>query len=162
MKLFGALIFLALAILALRGARWAYALFAFLGLLYFPAVGGFRVDPKPCDLMFDLPQAVQSLSNYGHIIVFGFFFLMTTRQFRSSGWRPFAWSIGLTMAMGVAVEVAEGLSGQHHCKTVDLIPDFMGVLLALVIVVLGRTMASAMLSRRHGNDGSNGGNQAVD
>jgi hypothetical protein len=162
MKLFGFLIFLVLAILAMRGARWAYALFVILGLLYFPASTGFRVDPKPCDLMLDLPLAVQSLSNYPHIILFFFFFLMTTRQFRSSGWRSLGWSIGLTMAMGAAVEIAEGPSGNHHCKTLDLIPDFLGALLGLMVVVLGGMIASAKLSRRNSDNGPIRGYQTVD
>jgi len=136
MKLLGFLIFLVLAILAMRGTRWAYAAFVILGLLYFPASIGFRVEPKRCDLAFDLSYAIHSLSNYGHIVAFFFFFLMTTRQFRVLGWKSLGWSIGLTMAMGVAVEIAEGLSGAHHCKTVDLFPDFVGALLGMMVVVL--------------------------
>ena len=137
-------------------------MFVILGLLYFPASSGFRVDPKPCDLALDLPLAIQSLSNYGHIIIFSFFFLMTTRQFRLSGWRPWGWSIGLTMAMGAAVEIAEGLSGVHHCKTVDLIPDFMGALLGLMLIILGGMVAGAMLSRRKGDNGPIRGNEPMD
>ena len=139
MKLLGILLIWGLAIAAIRGARWAYVAFVVLGLLYFPAITGFRVDPKPCDLALDAPLAVQSLSNYGHIILFFFFFLMTARQFRSSGWSSLAWSVGLTMAMGAAVEVAEGLSGAHHCKASDLVPDLMGALLGLLVVVVAGT-----------------------
>ncbi|MEO5772532.1 MAG: hypothetical protein ABIQ32_00255 [Sphingomicrobium sp.] len=151
MKLFGFLIFLVLGILAFRRARWAYVAFVILGLLYFPASLGFRLDPKPCELTFDGPLAVQSLTNYGHIINFFIFFLLTARQFRSPGWRSLAWSIALTMAMGVAVEVAEGISGAHHCKTVDLIPDFMGALLGLLAVVLTAMFARAKLTRYDGH-----------
>ncbi len=147
MKLLGILLIWGFAIPAMRGARWAYVAFVVLGLLYFPASMGFRVDPKPCDLTFDVSLAVQSLSNYGHIIVFFFFLLITTRQFRLSGWQSLGWSFGLTMAMGAAVEIAEGLSGAHHCKTSDLIPDFMGALLGLMVVVLGGMIAGAKLSR---------------
>src|SRR4051794_26429401 len=162
MKLFAALIFLVLAILALRRARWAYAAFVILGLLYFPASNGFRVDPKPCDLRFDLPLAILSLSNYAHILLFSLVFLMTTKQFRLSGWRPFGWSIGLTMAMGAAVEIAEGLSGAHHCKAIDLIPDFVGALLGLMVVVVGGAIASATLGRRKGDNGAIRRNKTVD
>lgn len=143
MKLFGFLVFLVLAILAVRGSRWAYAAFVLMILLSFPAFTGFRVDPKPCELTFDLPLAVQSLSNYPHIILFAFFFLVTTKHFRLSGWPSWGWSIGLTMAMGAAMEIAQGLSGNHHCKTVDLIPDFIGALLGLMIVTLSGTTARA-------------------
>jgi hypothetical protein len=150
MKLVGALIFLMLAILALRGTRWAYVAFIILGLLYFPAIMGFRIDPHPCDLTFNTPVFVQSLSNYGHIILFSVFSLMTTRQLRMSGWQRFGCSIALTMAMGAAVEIAQGLSGTHHCKTIDLVPDFIGALLGVIVVVLAGMIASAKLSRRNG------------
>jgi hypothetical protein len=40
-------VFLVLGILALRGIRWAYAAYVLLGLLYFPARVGFRLNP-PC------------------------------------------------------------------------------------------------------------------
>jgi hypothetical protein len=146
MKLFGVLTFVVLAILATRGARWAYAAMVIVILLYFPASSGFRLDPTPCELAFDLSLAGRSLSNYPHILLFSFFFLATARQFRMSGWRSLGWSIGLTIAMGAIVEIAEGLSGVHHCKSVDLIPDFVGALLGLIVVLLGG--ASAKLSRR--------------
>src|SRR3712207_2984561 len=110
MKLFGILIFLVLAVAALRGSRLAYAGFAMLILLYFPASTGFRVDPRPCELMFDVPLAVRSLGNYPHIILFSFFFLVTTRQLRSSGPRRLLRSIGLTFAMGAMMELAQALS----------------------------------------------------
>jgi VanZ family protein len=149
MKLFGFFVFFVLAILAVRRARWAYVLFVILGLLYFPASMGFRVEPRACYLAVDLPFAIQSLSNYGHIVLYCLFFLMTTRQFRSSGWSSWGWSFGLTTAMGIAVEIAEGLSGHHHCKAIDLIPNFIGTLLGLMVVVL----ASATLGRRSGSNG---------
>src|SRR5206468_12062380 len=107
--------------------------------------------PHPCDLTFNTPLFVQSLSNYGHIIPFSFFFLMTTRQLRVSGWQRFGWSIALTMAMGAAVEMAEGLSGTHHCKAIDLVPDFIGALLGAIVVVLAGMIANAKLSRRNGD-----------
>jgi VanZ family protein len=93
--------------------------------------------------------AIQSLSNYGHIVIYCLFFLMTTRQFRSSGWRSWGWALGLTTAMGIAVEITEGLSGHHHCKAIDLIPNFIGTLLGLTVVVV----ASATLGRRSGSNG---------
>jgi hypothetical protein len=143
MKLLGVLIFLALAILALRGLRWAYAGLVGLILLYFPASTGFRLHPSPCDLALDVPLAVQSLSNYRHIILFAFFFVATRKQLRLSGWRRLLWSIGLTIAMGAMMELAQALSGNGHCRTRDLIPDGVGAMLGLMIVLL-----SGMIKQR--------------
>lgn len=65
-----ALVFFVLGILALRGVRWAYVTFVVLGLLYFPARIGFRLDPRACQLAIDLPLALFSLTNYAHIGLF--------------------------------------------------------------------------------------------
>jgi VanZ family protein len=145
MKLLGALFVWAFAIPALWRVRWAYAAFVLLGLLYLPATTGFRFNPQRCDLAYDKPVFTQSLTNYPHIILFLFFFLVTARQFRSFGWQSLGWSMGLTMAMGAAVEMVEGLSGLHHCKAIDLVPDFIGAMLGVMVVISARMMASPKL-----------------
>ena len=126
--------FLVLAVLSLRGMRWAYIAFVLLGLLYFPARVGFRLDPQPCELALNIPLAIHSLTNYGHIVRFALFFVMTWAQFRGRGWSVFTWTLLATMAMGVLVELAEGVSGRGHCRLRDLIPDAVGALLGQVIV----------------------------
>lgn len=136
MRLWVAILVLAFAVPALWRVRWAYVMFVLLGLVYFPATAGFRVDPQRCDLAFDRPVLIHSLSNYPHIVLFAFFFVLTVRQFRVFGWRCVGWSILITMALGAAIEVAEGLSGLHHCKASDLIPDFVGTILAAIVVTL--------------------------
>lgn len=51
-----------LALLSLRGRRWAYVAFMILGLLYFPLRVSFRFDPHPCELVFGIGLAVFSLT----------------------------------------------------------------------------------------------------
>ena len=133
------LLFLALfvlGILALFGFRWAYLGFVVLGLLYFPARVGFRLDPQPCELTFGLRLAVHSLTNYAHIVMFALFFVMTSAQFRMTKWSDFAWAATVTIVMGALVEIGEGVSGRGHCRLRDLIPDIVGILLGSLIVVL--------------------------
>ena len=101
------------------------------------------MHPKACYLTVNLPLALQSLSNYPHMILFCIFFVVTALHFRLSGWQPLAWSMGLTVAMGAGMEIAQGLSGAHHCKAVDLIPDFGGALFGLAVIILGGRIASA-------------------
>ena len=125
-----------LGILSFRGRRWAYIAFVVLGLLYFPASVGFRLNPRPCELIPSLALAVYSLANYAHIVLFVFFFLMTSAQFRMSQWSGYVWAVVACMAMGILVEVAEGISGTHHCRLRDLIPDAAGVVLGAGIVFL--------------------------
>ena len=129
MKLLVFLGFLVLVILSLRGVRWAYVTFILLGLLYFPASVGFRINPQPCELIPNMRLAVYSLGNYQHIVLFVLFFLMTSAQFRMSHWSGYAWAAVACIAMGILVEVAEGISGNHHCRMRDLTPDAAGVVL---------------------------------
>jgi VanZ family protein len=116
-------------------------------LLHAPASIGFQMHPKACYLTVNLPLALASLSNYPHMILFGIFFVVTALHFRLSGLQPLAWAIGATVAMGAGMEIAQGLSGTHHCKAIDLTPDFIGAMLGLLIVVLGRTIANARRAR---------------
>jgi len=136
MKLLVYLGFLVLGILSLRRVRWAYVTFVILGLLYFPASVGFRLNPQPCELIPNIPLAVYSLTNYAHIVLFVLFFLMTSAQFRMSQWSGYAWAAVACMAMGTLVELAEGISGTHHCRLRDLIPDAAGVVIGAGIVFL--------------------------
>jgi hypothetical protein len=128
--------FLALGVLSLRGVRWAFVAFCVLGLLYFPAKVGFRFDPNPCQLTLDIPHAVHSLTNYGHIVLFALFFLMASAQFRMSGWPTFAWAALATIVMGALVEVAQSVSGGGNCRARDLIPDTLGILAGSIIALL--------------------------
>jgi hypothetical protein len=140
MKLLVYLGFLVLGILSLRGVRWAYVTFVVLGLLYFPASLGFRLNPQPCELIPNISLAVYSLANYAHIVLFVLFFLMTSAQFRMSQWSGYAWAAVACIAMGTLVELAEGISGTHHCRLRDLIPDAAGVVIGAGIVFLWNRM----------------------
>lgn len=126
----------ALGRISLRVLRWAYAVFVVLGLLYFPASVGFRLDPHPCELTFDAALAVFSLTNYAHVVLFTFFFLMTSAQFRVLDRSAFAWSALATVFMGLLVEIAEGVTGKGHCRVRDLIPDSAGALIGAAILLL--------------------------
>jgi hypothetical protein len=136
MYLFHPVVFLALAILALRGRRWAYAAWVFLALLFFPARVGFRIEPRSCELALDVPLALYSLTNYKHVIMFAWFFVVSRAQFRSGVAAPLLWAALATMAMGVAVEAGEGVTGRGHCRLRDLVPDAAGALLGAAIVEL--------------------------
>ena len=140
MKLLVYLAFLVLGILSVRRVRWAYVTFVLLGLLYFPASVGFRLNPQPCELIPNMALAVYSLGNYQHIVLFVFFFLMTSAQFRMSQWSGYAWAAVACIAMGILVEVAQGITGIHHCRLRDLIPDAGGVVLGAGIVLLWNRM----------------------
>ncbi len=128
--------FLVLGVLSLRRMRWAYITFVLLGLLYFPASAGFELNPRPCELIPTMALAVYSLTNYPHIVLFALFFLMTRAQFRMSQWRGYACAAVACIAMGILVELAEGISGKGHCRLRDLVPDGAGAVLGAGVVFL--------------------------
>jgi hypothetical protein len=130
------LVFFVLGVLALRGVRWAYITFVCLGLLFFAVRVGFRFGPQPCELAINIPLAIYSLTNYAHIVLFALFFFMTSAQFRIFNWPAFGWAALINIAMGVLVELLEGLTGKGHCRLRDLIPDVAGLLIGAVIVLL--------------------------
>src|SRR6266511_7691 len=72
-----------LALISLRGKRWAYLAFVVLGLLYFPTQTHFRVHAPKCEqLIPTMHVLVLSLRNYAHIALFAGFYWMSWVQFR--------------------------------------------------------------------------------
>lgn len=123
--------------------RWAYVSFIVLGLAYFPAKVGFRFDPRPCQLTFGVDLALHSLTNYPHIVLFGVFFLISYVHFavrRST--RPMLTAAAISLVMGALVEIAQGATGSGNCRSRDLIPDAVGIVLGATIVVLVRPLLS--------------------
>jgi hypothetical protein len=140
------LVFLVLGVLSLRGVRWAYVTFVLLGLFFFPARVGFRFEPQSCELAFNIPLAIFSLTNYRHIVLFAIFFLITSAQLRMSNWSAFALAALTGIGMGVLVELGEGITGKGHCRLRDLVPDAAGILLGALIVLVwnaGRSRSHA-------------------
>ena len=80
--------------------------------------------------------AIYSLRNYAHIMLFVLFFIMTSAQFRMSHWSGFAWSVAACLEMGLLMEIAQGVSGAHHCRLRDLIPDSPGIVIGAGLVFL--------------------------
>lgn len=132
----GIAIWIVLAILALRGATWAYAIFIILAFLWIPGSVGFHLHRPHCEMALSFDLALFSLTNYKHIFLFGMFFLMTRVQL---GRRPYAVLIAFaaTMAIGVLIEIEEGMA-VGHCRIRDLVPDAAGALLGEVVWRLWR------------------------
>jgi hypothetical protein len=127
----GVAIWIVLAVLALRGARWAYAIFVILAFVWIPGRAGFHLHWPDCQIRFGLDLALFSLTNYKHIVLFGMFFLMTRVQL---GRRPHAFLIAAaaTLAVGVLIELEEGATNRN-CRARDLIPDAAGALAGALI-----------------------------
>src|SRR5438876_9123251 len=149
----GAGVLALLALIALRGKRWAYPAFVVLGLLYFPAQTHFHVHAPKCEqLLPTLHVLVLSLHNYAYIALFAGFYWMSWVQFRRSDARA-VWALLATLLVGVLVEIAEGMTmtGRGHCRVRDLVPDAAGsvgaALLLAILSLLRRKPAYVRLVR---------------
>lgn len=89
---------------ALRGARWAYAIFVVLAFVWIPARTGFHLHRPPCQMQFTLDLALNSLVKYKHISLWGAFFLMTWVQFRRGRYALPIAAIA-TIAIGILIEL---------------------------------------------------------
>ena len=128
---------LALAGLALLGprwrySRWAYVAFILVGLSYFPLRAGFDFRPRACAIAFDADAMLLSMRNWGHVVLFGWFYIVSRAQF--TGPRAALWTGLATLTMGALVEIAQGVTGAGNCRLRDLIPDTMGALAGAAIV----------------------------
>ena len=126
-----------LFIFALRGARWAYAIFLVLALVWIPARTGFHLHAPPCQMQFTLDRAFSSLTKYKHIVLWTAFFVMTWRQVRDTGHALLIAAVA-TIAVGVLIELEEGATGTGNCKATDLLPDAVGALIGAVVARLWR------------------------
>ena len=136
----GAGVLALLALIALRGKRWAYLAFVLLGLAYFPAQTHFHVHAPKCELLLPtIKQLVPLLHNYAYIALFAGFYWMSWVQFRDADARTI-WALLATLLAAALVEIAEGMTGggrgQAHCRVRDLAPDVAGALGAAVLLAI--------------------------
>jgi hypothetical protein len=124
-----------LAVFALRGSTWAYAIFVILAFVWIPARTGFHLHWPPCQMRLSLNLVLFALTKYKHIVLFGIFFLMTRVQL---GQRRYASLLAgaATMAVGILIEVEEGATGTGICALRDLFPDAAGALAGAIIATI--------------------------
>src|SRR5258706_13187388 len=139
----GAGVLALLALLTLRGKRWAYPAFVVLGLLYFPAQTHFHLHVPKCEQLLPTIQVlVLSLHNYAYIALFAGFYWISWVQFQRADARVVC-ALLATLLVAALVEIAEGMTGggrgQVHCRVRDLAPDVAGALgAALLLAVWSR------------------------
>jgi len=153
----GAGVLALLALIALRGKRWAYFAFVVLGLLYYPAQTHFRVHAPKCELLLPtLHLIVPLLHNYAYIALFAGFYWISWVQFGRSDARG-VWALVATLLVAALVEIAEGMTGggrgQVHCRVRELVPDAAGAVGAALLLAiwsrLRRKPAYVRLVRPH-------------
>ncbi|HSP14926.1 MAG TPA: hypothetical protein VLV78_09255 [Thermoanaerobaculia bacterium] len=128
----GVVAWIVLAVLALRGARWAYAVFVILAFVWIPARTGFHLHRPECQMRLSLDLVLFSLTKYKHVFLFGVFFLMTRVQLARTRYAPLL-AAAATLAIGVLIEIEEGATRTGNCAMRDLFPDGAGALVGELI-----------------------------
>ena len=115
--------------------RWAYAAYALFAVLRIPARTGFHLVLPACDMRLTSSNFAASLTKVPHMVLFGFFFLLTIAQFDRVSSKAILWSSVITIALGVLIELEEGATRTGYCRMTDVAPDAVGALIALVPVM---------------------------
>ena len=127
--------------------RWPYAAYVLHGVLRIPSRTGFHLHALACNWQLTAENFAASLTKVPHIVLFGFFFLLTVVQFDRIDRRAVAWSFVATLGMGVLIELEEGATGTGYCRMTDVAPDALGALIAIMpvamaVVIIRRRFAS--------------------
>jgi hypothetical protein len=132
-------------IAAWRKRQWLYAVYVLLAISRIPARTGFQLVAPGCDSRLTMTNVGLSLTKVPHVVLFGFFFLLTAVQFDRIDRRTLAWSFLATAALGLLVELEEGATRTGNCRLTDVLPDALGALIAgslLMIIVMARRLTT--------------------
>jgi len=99
-----------------------------------PARTGFQMQLPACDTRLSLHNAQLSMTKVPHVVLFGFFFLLTALQFDRIGRRMLVWSFVATVGLGLLVEIEEGATRTGNCRLTDVLPDAAGALIGMVLI----------------------------
>ena len=122
---------------SLWASRIAYGVLVLQTPAYFLQKSGFQVSAPVCEWTFGLALAQHSLTNYPHIVMFALFFLLTCAQLPGHP-KAALWSTAATLALGLVLELSQGVTGEGHCRMRDLIPDSVGALIGYALVLAVR------------------------
>lgn len=128
----GVVLWIILAIFALRGARWAYAIFVILAFVFIPARGGFHFHPPQCNLWPSWDLMLASATKYKHVFLFGIFFLMTRVQLGRKRHASLI-AAAATIAIGILIELEETTTRTGTCGVRDLLPDAEGAIVGALV-----------------------------
>ena len=127
--------------------RWAYAAFVLYGVLKIPSRTAFHLQAPACNWQLTSQNFAASVSKVPHIVLFGFFFLLTVAQFDRIDRTAVACSFLATVGMGVLIELEEGATRTGYCRMTDVAPDALGALIAMVPLLAAVAIRRQWVSR---------------
>ena len=122
-----------LALLSLRGSRWAYCAFVLFAIGFLPARAGFQIQPLLCETQVSVAGALYSLQNWKHVLLCMIVALMTLAQFHERAAREVVVAILATVSLGFVAELEQGFFRNGHCRMRDLVPDTAGAMLGAAV-----------------------------
>jgi hypothetical protein len=129
--------------------RWAYGLWVLVAIARIPAHTGFHLVNANCDTRLTIENVGLSLTKVPHVVLFGAFFLVTAVQFDRIDRLTLGLSLVATAALGLLVEFEEGAARTGNCRLTDVLPDIVGALLAMVLVMIARIVCHYIVARPH-------------
>ena len=115
-----------------RHRRWLYATYMIVAVMRIPARTRFHLVAPACDTRLTLENAERSLTKVPHMVLFGFFALLTAAQFNRLDRRALYWSFAATALLGLVIELEEGATRTGNCRITDVLPDIVGALAVLL------------------------------
>ena len=115
--------------------RWLYAAYMVIAIARIPARTGFHLGVPACDTRLTVQNVGLSLTKVPHIVLFACFFLFTAAQFDRADRRTVTWSLLATVALGTLVELEEGATRTGNCRLTDVVPDVLGGLMAIAVLL---------------------------
>ena len=119
-----------------------YAAYILYATTQIPARTGFHLNAPACDMRLTVQNIGLSLTKVPHVLLFGFFFLLTAVQFDRIDRRALALSGLATLVMGLLIELEEGATRTGNCRLTDVLPDILGAL------IVGALLMSIVMIRR--------------
>ena len=92
------------------------------------------------------------MSKVPHIVLSGWFFLLTVAQFDRIDRRAVACSFLATVGIGVLIELQEGATRTGYCRMTDVAPDALGGLIAMVPLLAAVATRRQWVSRHQNSN----------
>lgn len=117
--------------------RLALVGFLLFALVRIPARTGFELGMPSCRIATPGTSVEDPFLNVPHLALFFAFMMLVYIALGPVRWR-LRWALAVTFAFGVVLEVQQSATGTGNCELVDLLPDALGALGALVVILTFR------------------------
>ncbi len=118
-----------------RMVKWAPLTgLVILALAFEPLRSGLVLANQPCEFLTDWETVKSSLHNRRHIIGYGLICLVAAMTFREN---RIAKAAIATFLFSVFLEIEQKFFSTGHCRLWDLIPNLLGITLAVGLFALG-------------------------